>query len=136
MAKDSLIFLSILFIIFVIFALIGTGLFYDLEQYSHFFNSMVHLYESALGGFDFSIYENGKTSEAIGKLYMIIFLLATTILLLNFLIAIMSETYARLKNYSQGMKFAEVIKIRVIYEPDPVYSCLVRSLPLLNWIVL
>lgn len=67
---------------------------------------------------------------------MTIYLIIVAILLLNFLIAIMSETYGRLKDYSAGMKYAEVIKIRAIYEDDPYYSCLVRSLPITNLIVL
>jgi len=48
----------------------------------------------------------------------------------------MSETFAKFQGYSTGMKFAEVINLRSIYVEDKYYSCLVRSIPLLNFIII
>lgn len=137
MGIDSFIFLCIFAIVIVISALIGTALFYDISQFRNFIEAFHHLFEAALGGFDFDIFESSNlTDPAIGKVYMSIYLLVSAILLLNFLIAIMSETYSRMKDYSIGMKMAEVIKIRPIYDDHPHYSCLVRSLHLLNVFVI
>ncbi|CAI2358728.1 unnamed protein product [Moneuplotes crassus] len=137
MAKDSFIFLCIYTIVIVVFSLIGSAMFYDIDQFSNFLEAFVHLYESALGGFDFSIFEDGTVSEPfVGKIFIGVYLLVSAILLLNFLIAIMSDTYAALKDYSIGMKMAQVIKIRPIYEDHPQFSCMVKSLPILNFVVL
>ncbi|CAI2385041.1 unnamed protein product [Moneuplotes crassus] len=137
MAQDSFIFLCIYTIVIIVFSLIGSALFYDLKEFKNFIEAFIHLYESALGAFDYDIFENaGETNPFIGKLFMGLYLLISAILLLNFLIAIMADTYAAFKNYSLGMKMAQVIKIRPIYDDHPQFSCLVKSLPILNFIVL
>jgi len=45
MAKDSFFFLIIFVMFILIFALTGYALFYDLEQFSTYYNSLTYLYE-------------------------------------------------------------------------------------------
>jgi hypothetical protein len=121
----------------IVFALVGNRLFYDIQQYGTFEQSISTLYESALGGFDFSIYkESEKTTEFIGKLFMAVYLLISLIFLLNFLIAILSSSFADLEKKGVGLKMAEIIKLRILYEEHPKYCCLVNSIPLTNIIIL
>ena len=68
--------------------------------------------ESALGEWDMSVYDGQShtgddltTIHTLGKYFQMIFLLINTVLMLNFVIAILSSTY---KNY-------EVIKVGLYY---------------------
>ena len=128
MAKDTVKFIVIFAICLVAFAIFGFCSFYDLEPYKTFTDSVLTLYGSSLGDFDFSIFDEGQHTVAWGgKVFMILYLLLFTILLLNFLIAILSDTYALLMEKGRGLQMAEIIRLRPIYEYHPHYYCLVKS---------
>lgn len=128
MAKDTIKFVVIFAICLVAFAIFGYCNFYDLEEYETFMDSLLTLYGSSLGGFDFAVFDSAQfTAVWAGKLFMIIYLLLFTILLLNFLIAILSDTYALLMEKGRGLQMAEIIRLRPIYEYHPHYYCLVKS---------
>ena len=62
---------------------------------------------------------------------MTIYLTVTLIMLLNFLIAIFSDTYVRLTQRKRGLYMQEVIRLRKRYEFHPLYSSIVYcSIPL------
>ena len=100
-------------------------LFFDIDEFKSFLVSFNTLYGSALGGFDFSIFSNSNEyDEHVGKIYLFIYLLISAILLLNFLIAIMSDTYARLSEYDKGLEMIEKVNMRALFDNDPYYSSL------------
>lgn len=92
------------------------------------------MYASALGGFDFAIYEKSSlTSPTAGRLFLASYLIVAAILMLNFLIAILSDTYANNTKYTSALRMKEIIKLRVIYESHKHYECLVRAPLLINF---
>ena len=69
------------------------------------------------------VFDNStKSSSTAGRLYLSIYLLVSTILLLNFLIAILNDTYAEYINNESGLQSKETIKIRAIYEENDYYQ--------------
>ena len=100
-------------------------LFFDIDEFDSFLVSFNTLYGSALGGFDFNIFsQSNEYEEYVGKIYLFIYLLISAILLLNFLIAIMSDTYARLSEYDKGLQMIEIVNMRALFDNDPYYSSL------------
>jgi len=80
------------------------------------------MYEASIGGFDFSIFDDIQRIRLIyAKIYLVVYLLLATILLLNFLIAILADTYANYINIGIALKNIEIIRLRLVYERHPVY---------------
>ena len=73
---------------------------------------MVTLFTSALGGFDFTLLEKTNKGPIVGEAYLLFFILMNTILILNLLIAILADTYARLSEYKLVLYIDEIIKLR------------------------
>ena len=127
-------FLFIYFTIMLAFSLVGYGLFYDIDNYSTLPKSFNTMFGSSLGGFDFTLYDNSTVSSATaGRIYLSIYLLTSTILLLNFLIAILNDTYTEYINNGKGLQSKEIIKLRAIYEKNDYYQCLVKAPNLINF---
>jgi hypothetical protein len=128
MTNKSLVFVVVFAVIILIFGIIGYALFFDITEFSTFGLSMITLYESALGGFDFSIFDGTINSSAVlGKFYMVIYLMVSFMVLLNFLIAIMTDAYVSLQGKIVGVKNHEILKIRALYDHDDRYDCLIRG---------
>ena len=124
MIEDSIRFLFLFTILMVFFAVIGHMLYYDLDEFESFPQSFTTMYQAALGDFDFSIFDGRYFDDYVGRIYMCIYLLISAILLLNFLIAIMSDTFTRLSEYDKGLQMIEIVNMRALYDNDPYYSSL------------
>ena len=134
MAIKVIRFLVLYFTIILAFSFVGYGLFYDIEDYSSLFKSYNTMFKSSLGGFDYSIYDNStKSSSTAGRIYLSIYLLVSTILLLNFLIAILNDTYIEYINNGNGLQSKEMIKIRALYEENDYYQWLAKTHNLINF---
>ena len=91
------------------------------------------MYSSALGGFAFTDYDSSThISFYSRKVMLAIYLLITVVMLMNFLIAILSDTYSIYLTQTRSLQMKEIIKLRAIYEPNPYYSCLVKAPLFLN----
>ena len=125
MLKDSFRFLFLYLILLIFFSVVGYMLFLDIDEFKSFLVSFNTLYGSALGGFDFEIFsKSNEYEEHVGKIYLFAYLLISAILLLNFLIAIMSDTYARLSEFDEGLQMIHRVNMRALFEDDPYYSSL------------
>ena len=62
--------------------------------------------------------------RVFGIIYHIIFLFVNLVLMLNFVIAIMSDTYSILSNLKEGLYYNELIKIFPTLDWDQRYGCL------------
>jgi len=58
------------------------------------------------------------------------------LLLLNLLIAIMSETYIRFSQLKTGLLHKQIVRTMPVYKFEKSYSCLISAPPPLNAIVL
>ena len=83
------------------------AMFYTINDYSSTGITFVTLFQSTLGGFDFDAF--GGTFKVVGVLVMVLFLTLTQVLLVNMLIAQMSNTYSRIMCKSrEGWTFIKV----------------------------
>jgi hypothetical protein len=78
-----------------IFACIGYLIFGELYEYRDLQNTLIMLLESSLGHWDFNIYNDLKIGRMYGVGYHIVVITVNMILLLNLVIAILTETYVR-----------------------------------------
>lgn len=88
------------------------------------------LFSSALGNFDYTIYDSLKdVSPRLGYTFLTLFLVIISIMLLNFLIAILSNTYSILNNVKNGLYLKNVISLRQVYNYDKYYASIVSMPP-------
>ena len=123
MIQDSIRFLFLFTILTVFFAVVGHMLYYELEEFDKFAQSFNTMY-AAMGDFDFSIFNGRYFDDYVGRICMCIYLLISTILLLNFLIAIMSDTYTRLSEYDKGLQMIEIVNMKNLFDEDLYYASL------------
>lgn len=84
----------------VMFSFVAQLIFPEVDELHDFEKTFYYFASSALGGFDFSIFtvrnHDGMVDEvptALGRAYLLLFLLLNMVLIANFLIAILSQTY-------------------------------------------
>ena len=127
-------FLILSLIFLVAFTILGYILFNDIDQFKSIFWSFNTMYQSVFGGFDFAIYSSSRiTPEFWGRIFMCLFLLGFAVLVMNFLIAILSEVYGKYIVVANALQKWEIIKLRPVYEPHKYYGCLVRAPIFLNY---
>jgi hypothetical protein len=95
MLKELSIFLVLWLIQLFIFACIGELVFGSLPQYHGFFDVLILLFQSSLGIWDLSIYDEFFMGKYIGQVFHLIVILVNMVLLVNLVIAILSDTYQR-----------------------------------------
>jgi len=133
MLMDISIFLFLYVFLFVIFASTGQLLFQELKQFSNIGQSSKTLFAASLGDFDYDLFDNLQDgTPTVGYVYLTIFLLFTAIMLLNFLIAILSNTYAELNDVQNALYLRKVIHLRQRYDYDRHFSAIVYSTPPFN----
>ena len=59
---------------------------------------MILLFQSSLGIWDLTIYDNFFLGKYVGQFFHLIVILINMVLLVNLVIAILSDTYQRLSN--------------------------------------
>lgn len=127
MAVEILKFMIILIIIWLIFVSAGRILFITIDEYATTTDTFITLFSATLGTFDFNVFNNINMvlEKEYGYAYLALFLVVTNVILLNFIIAILSNTYNQLQNVSNALYYKEIIKMRNIFEFDKYYSCLI-----------
>jgi predicted transcriptional regulator len=78
-------------------------MFLDIPKFSNYTDAAIFMFSSSLGSFDFSVFENEVQllDKEYGYIYLTLFLIISNITLLNFLIAILSNTYTILQATSK-----------------------------------
>ena len=113
MLKDVSKFLIIFGLIFMIFTSAGRIMFINLEDFSTVERTIVYLYSACLGNFEFSIFDAPMPLDNYyGYVYLILFLLITSIVFLNFIIAILTNVYMIWQQYDEGLYLRQIIMIR------------------------
>ena len=127
------IFMLLFVALFLIFAAIGLLIFQDLDSFSTPTLTLTTLFSACLGNFDYTIFDPAQeVSPYVGYIYLTIFLLFTMIMLLNFLIAILSNTYANLNDVQIGLYLRKVLYLRQRSNYDERFSSIIYALPPLN----
>jgi hypothetical protein len=127
MLADVFKFLVIFIIILITFSSAGRILFFDIDEFDTIQSGALFLIQCSLGDFDFSIFdqEGLMLSKYYGITFLLMYLTLTNVTLLNFLIAILSDTYSILQGNSEGLYTQQIIKIRCVLQDNKHYSSLV-----------
>ena len=134
MITKCFVFLILSLMFLFAFTLMGFILFYDINEFSSIFYSFNTMYQSIFGGFDFTIYtKSNVTKEYYGRIFMCLFLLGFAVLVMNFLIAILSEVYSYNAKIANALHKKEIVKLRALYEPHKHYYCLVKAPIFINF---
>ena len=127
------IFMLLFTALFLIFAAIGLLIFQDLEGFSTPTLTLTTLFSACLGNFDYTIFDSAQeVSPYVGYIFLTIFLLFTMIMLMNFLIAILSNIYANLNDVQIGLYLRKVLYLRQRSNYDERFSSIIYALPPMN----
>ena len=95
--------------------------------------TLITLFSACLGNFDYAIFDIAtKVPPMVGYIYMTLFLILTMIMLLNFLVAVLSNTYRVLTDVQIGLYLRKVLYLRQRISYDEKYSWIVSAVPPLN----
>lgn len=104
MFADLFVFLSVYVVMISGFGIAFQGIFADVDTFRNPSNTFLSLFSGTLSNFDFSIFDTGgdtRVTGTIGILLTIVFVVMTSILLVNLLIARMSNTFQRISDKSR-----------------------------------
>ena len=134
MIAKCLLFLTLSLMFLFAFTMMAFILFNDIDEFSSIFYSFNTMYQSIFGGFDFTIYTKSYiTREYYGRIFMCLFMLGFAVLVMNFLIAVLSEVYSYNAKIANALHKKEIVKLRVLYEPHKHYYCLVKAPIFINF---
>ncbi len=122
MLYDIFVFFILFSLMLIFFACFGQIEFVEFPEYSSLWNAIVTLYAAALGDFQFS-----TLSSVRGDLFLMVYLLVNLVLMLNLLIAILSNTYTIYDKHSAGLYLQEVLMHYEYYAHDPYSSCIATT---------
>lgn len=132
MLKDLATF-SILWIIqLFIFACIGFLIFGELEEYNGLTDTVILLLQTSLGQWDFSIYDKLEIGATFGIIFHVIVIIMNLILLLNLVIAILTETYIRFSKVKLGLYYDGVVDAISALKYDKMYGAMITAVPPFN----
>lgn len=133
MLVDLVIFIFMYLLVFLIFTCASQLLFHTIDGYGTFIDCSLTMFSASLGDFDFGVFANeGSFTKNVGYIFLVIYLTVSTITLLNFLIAILSNTYDFLQSHKNALYLREVILLRQKYCFNQKYSSIVSAFVPLN----
>lgn len=124
MVKRLFVFAILLVLIIAIYVFVGCIYFASLEEFKTYPQAFLYLFESMLGAFDFTLYENEsiRVRKIYWFIYMISYLIIVMVVFLNFLIAVLSDIYADLQGRSKQLYLSTIVQISHVLEDHPYYS--------------
>ena len=131
----------ILYIIFVMmFAIVGNlNFIFRMTQFNGLFESILTVLDASIGKYDFQVYEdiykNGFLTY-FGDIYTIAIVITFKILILNLIIAILSNTYNMFDTKSTGLYLSKILNSRDDLAPDDNYGAFLLQMAPLNILVL
>ena len=121
-------FLLILSIIVFAFIVMGRISFFEFDELSSISKATTYMVSALFGEFDFGTFDGPATSNNwVGYIYLMVYLFITTTTLLNFLIAILSNTYEINRSRSKGLYLSYIVNVKHTVDKDKNYSSLVYS---------
>mmetsp|Transcript_10470 Transcript_10470/g.14477 ORF Transcript_10470/g.14477 Transcript_10470/m.14477 type:complete len:243 (+) Transcript_10470:2307-3035(+) len=125
MAEKMAAFFFIWIMELIVFICIGMLLFQDIEFYQRFDDAFFNTFFYSMGGFSSAPYEDTSIGEIVGLTYLTIFLIVNLLMMLNFVIAILSEVFSNYTSRTTGLYLKGIIKARPFYEFDDTYGFIV-----------
>jgi len=128
-------FFLIYVILTIMFAIVGNINFMnELEIFEGFFQSFLTVIDASLGNYDFGVFHGliNQNMVLFGEIYLMCLVLIFNILLLNFIIAILSNTYNIFDNRSNGLYLSKILSTRDELNYDHCYGAFLSAMPPVN----
>ena len=137
MFMDVVTFLILFSTILLIFIAIGQLLFENLNQFTSPIDTINTLLTICVGGFAYNMFDTlDDNLKYAGYVYLTVFIFFAAIVLINFLIAILTNTYEILNQVNYGLYLRKVLQLRQVYDYNRIYSSIVYAIPPLNFLFL
>ena len=118
---------------FVTFFTVGRIMFIELEDFQQSSRAIAYLFSACLGNFDFTIFNEPMTLPYYsGYLFLILFLILMSIILTNFIIAILTNVYMIWHKYDEGLYLRQIVMIRQVLQKHDIHSSLISAIAPLN----
>jgi hypothetical protein len=121
------------------FAIIGgVNFVFEINDFQGLFKSCLHVLDTSIGNYDFKIYEtiDSYWLTIFGQCYTIAVVVTFNILVLNLIIAILSNTYQMFDTKSSGLFLSKILQSRDEMRFDENYGSFLLTMTPLNCIVL
>ena len=135
METDFINFTKLYGLIILMFTLIGQINFgFDLKDYKNLWLAFIKVLKTSIGGYEFDKYkdfaDNDKyqTKLILSDLFTFAVVSSCRILLLNIVIAFLTNSYMRYKMNSKGIYLTKIIGSRSSQASDPHYGCYLANL--------
>ena len=98
MFADVFKFLFIWTVILFCMASVSSLLFGELDEYANFKHTIFIMFGTGLGEYDLEVFESLSLGPIVGEVYIVLAVIINCIVLLNFIIAILADTYSKLSS--------------------------------------
>ena len=119
----------------MVFGIVGNiNFIYDLGEFEGMFESILTVINASLGNYDLDKFDeipNGSLA-ILGKIYMIAIVVTFNILLMNIIIAILSNTYGYYESGSTGLYLSKILSSRDEIEYDLNFGAFLSAIPPIN----
>lgn len=138
MFGDFLNFVILYFILIFMFGLMGNANFLlALDEYKGVFESMLTVLDSSIGNYDFRLYSHLAGNLTIfADAYVVAIVVCFNILILNLIIAILSNTYNQFDTKATGLYLSKILIARDTMIFDEYYGAFMLSMAPLNIILM
>jgi hypothetical protein len=143
MVSDLARFMVLWSIVLIIFTSLSLLIFSQFDKFQDFFSVFYLYFESSLGTWDVSVYCGTDIFDndlshlcGFGKIYTFIFLLINSVLFLNFVIAILSSTFAYYEDKQLGLYYEVIVALFPSMEFDDRFGAVVCAQPPFNLFIL
>ena len=122
------------------FSIVGNlNFIFEVKEFQTLFNSLITVLDSSMGNYDFDIFfaiEGNNVVKNFGKVYLMTAVIVFTILILNLIIAILSNTYNRFNPKSNGLYLSKILSMREEFSFDPYYGAFLSAMSPINVITI
>jgi len=133
MVGDVFKFLTIWSVLLALLASVSSLLFGSLPKYSEFKNVLFMMFGTGLGTYDLADFTKLDTGPPeSGEILTILAVIINNVVLLNFIVAILADTYSKLSTSSLGLYYDGIISRIPVYEDDSRYGALIVGTPPTN----
>jgi len=87
---------------------------FDSPNYATLFDSLMTILDSSMGNYDFAVFSDveNPTQRDFGKIFLMVTVIIFTILILNLIIAILSNTYNIFDPFSNALYLSKILASR------------------------
>jgi hypothetical protein len=141
MGGDFFNFVILYVILVVMFGIIGNlnFLVFLPQEYGQLFGSVLTVLDTSIGNYSFSLFKsiiNNNELVILGDIYIIAIVICFNILILNLIIAILSNTYNMFDTKSLGLYLSKILNSRDEMAFDENYGAFLLTMTPLNLVVL